>query len=54
LALANIAKGNMTFCRHLVSFICIWASGFRGEDLKKSANQKQELPDVVAMFSNGS
>ena len=27
-------------------------SGFRGEDLKKSANQKQELP-VVAMFVNG-
>jgi hypothetical protein len=27
--------------------------GFRGEDLKKSANQKQELP-VVAMFVNGS
>jgi hypothetical protein len=25
---------------------------FRGEDLKKSANQKQELP-VVAMFVNG-
>jgi hypothetical protein len=28
-------------------------SGFRGEDLKKSANQKQELP-VAAMFGNGS
>jgi hypothetical protein len=27
-------------------------SGFRGEDLKKSANQKQELP-VAAMFVNG-
>ena len=26
---------------------------FRGEDLKKSANQKQELP-VAAMFVNGS
>ena len=25
----------------------------RGEDIKKSANQKQELP-VVAMFGNGS
>jgi hypothetical protein len=25
----------------------------RGEDLKKSANQKQELP-VAAMFVNGS
>jgi hypothetical protein len=31
----------------------IWPSGFRGEDLKKLANQKQELP-VVAMFVNGS
>jgi hypothetical protein len=33
-------------------FRLIWLSGFRGEDLKKSANQKQELP-VVAMFGNG-
>ena len=33
-------------------FRFIWPSGFRGEDLKKSANQKQELP-VVAMFVNG-
>jgi hypothetical protein len=31
----------------------IWPSGFRGEDLKKKANQKQELP-VAAMFVNGS
>jgi hypothetical protein len=31
----------------------IWPSGFRGEDFKKSTNQKQELP-VVAMFVNGS
>jgi hypothetical protein len=31
-------------------FIC--PSGFREEDFKKSANQKQELP-VVAMFVNG-
>jgi hypothetical protein len=31
----------------------IWPSGFRGEDFKKSINQKQELP-VVAMFVNGS
>jgi hypothetical protein len=29
----------------------IWQSGFRGEDLKKSSNQKKELP-VVAMFVN--
>jgi hypothetical protein len=32
-------------------FIC--PSGFRVEDLKKSANQKQELP-VAAMFVNES
>jgi hypothetical protein len=31
----------------------IWLSSFRGEDFKKYANQKQELP-VVAMFVNGS
>jgi hypothetical protein len=34
-------------------FRFIWPSGFRGGDLKKSTNQKQELP-VVAMFVNGS
>ena len=34
-------------------FRFIWLSGFRGEDFKKSANQKQELP-VLAMFVNGS
>jgi hypothetical protein len=34
-------------------FRFIWPSGFRGEDFKKSANQKQELP-VAAMFVNGS
>ena len=34
-------------------FRFIWPSGFRGEDLKRSANQKQELP-MVAMFVNGS
>jgi hypothetical protein len=34
-------------------FRFILPSSFRGEDLKKSANQKQELP-VVAMFVNGS
>jgi hypothetical protein len=31
----------------------IWPSGFRGEDFKKSANQKQELP-IAAMFLDGS
>ena len=34
-------------------FRFIWPSGFRGEDFKKSANQKQELP-VAAMFANES
>jgi hypothetical protein len=34
-------------------FRLIWPRGFRGEDLKKSANQKQELP-MAAMFVNGS
>jgi hypothetical protein len=34
-------------------FRFIWPSGFRGEDLKKSANQNQELP-VEAMFVNRS
>jgi hypothetical protein len=34
-------------------FRFIWPSGFRGEDFKKSANQKQKLP-VAAMFDNGS
>jgi hypothetical protein len=34
-------------------FRFIWPSGFREEDLKKSANQKQEL-HVAAMFVNGS
>jgi hypothetical protein len=33
-------------------FRFIWPSGFRGEDILKSANQKQEWP-VVAMFVNG-
>jgi hypothetical protein len=34
-------------------FRFIWQSGFRGEDLKKSANQKNELL-LAAMFVNGS
>jgi hypothetical protein len=34
-------------------FRFIWPSCFRGEDLKKTVNQKQELP-VVAMFVNRS
>jgi hypothetical protein len=34
-------------------FRFIWPSGFRGEEFKKSANQKQESP-VAAMFLDGS
>jgi hypothetical protein len=34
-------------------FRFIWPSGFRREDFKKSAIQKQELP-MVAMFVDGS
>jgi hypothetical protein len=31
----------------------IWPNGFRGEEFKKSANQKQES-SVAAIFVNGS
>jgi hypothetical protein len=34
-------------------FWFIWPSSLRGEDLKKSTNQKQEL-SVATMFVNGS
>jgi hypothetical protein len=34
-------------------FRFIWPNSFKGEELKKSANQKQEWP-VAAMFINGS
>ena len=34
-------------------FRFIWQSGFKGEDLKKLANQKQALP-MAAMFVDGS
>ena len=34
-------------------FRFIWPTGFRGEDFKKLANQKQELP-TAAMFVNES
>jgi hypothetical protein len=37
----------------LPSFVSFGQAVFRGEDFKKSANQKQEL-SVVAMFVNGS
>jgi hypothetical protein len=32
-------------------FRFIWPSGFRGEDLFKSVNQKQELPVVVMLLT---
>jgi hypothetical protein len=34
-----------------IKFRFIWQNSFRGEELKKSANQKQESP-VAAMFIN--
>jgi hypothetical protein len=34
-------------------FRFIWPNSFRGEELKKSANEKQESP-VVVMFVNES
>jgi hypothetical protein len=37
----------------LTKFRFIWPNDFRGEDLKKSANQKQESL-VAVMFVNGS
>ena len=49
--MSNIYRGPSIDVSYQVWFI--WASGFGREDLKKSANQKQELP-VVAMFVNGS
>jgi hypothetical protein len=33
-------------------FRFIWPSGFSGEDLKKSANKKQELPMVAMLTSD--
>jgi hypothetical protein len=35
-----------------IKFLFILPSGFRGEDFKKSANQKQELP-MAPMFVDG-
>ena len=37
---------------HPTKFRFIWPNGFRREESKKSANQKQEL-SVSAMFVNG-
>jgi hypothetical protein len=44
--LAHLAKGNVGFWHHLAYVVCCLSSvnsGFRGGDLKKLANQKQEL-----------
>jgi hypothetical protein len=38
---------------HPTKFRFIWQSSFRGEEFKKSTNQKQEV-FVAAMFVNGS
>jgi hypothetical protein len=45
----TLYRGPPINASYQISFI--WPSGFRGEELKKSANQKQESP-VVAMFAN--
>jgi hypothetical protein len=49
--MSNLHRGPSIDASYQVS--AIWPSGFRGEDLFKSANQKQEL-SVAAMFGNGS
>jgi hypothetical protein len=48
--MSNLYRGPVIDVSHQVSVHL--ANGFR-EDLKKSANQKQELP-MAAMFVNGS
>jgi hypothetical protein len=30
--LAHLAKGNVSFCHHLASVVCLWLSSFKGED----------------------
>jgi hypothetical protein len=49
--MSNLYKGPSIDASYQVSFHL--ASGFRGEDFKKSANLKQELA-MAAMFVNGS
>jgi hypothetical protein len=49
--MSNLYKGPSIDAFYQFRFI--WQSGCREEDLKKSANQKQELP-VAVMFVNGS
>ena len=49
--MSNLYRGPSNDASYQVSVHL--AKRFRGEDLKKSANQKQKLP-MVAMFVNGS
>ena len=42
-----------TFHRCFLPSLGSFGQGFRGEDFKKAANQKQELP-MAAIFVNGS
>jgi hypothetical protein len=49
--MSNLHRGHSIDASYQVSVHL--AKRFRGEDLKKSANQKQKLP-VAAMFGNGS
>jgi hypothetical protein len=51
--MSDLHRGHSIDASYQCKFRFIWPSGFRGEDFKKSANQKQELP-VAAMFGNGS
>jgi hypothetical protein len=49
--MSNLYRGPSIDASYQVRII--WPSGFRGKDVYKSTNQKQELP-VAAMFVNGS
>ena len=48
--MCNLYRGPSIDASYQVSVL--WPSSFKGKDLKKSTNQKQELP-VAAMFVNG-
>jgi hypothetical protein len=50
--MSNRHRGHSIDASYQCKFRFIRPSGFRGEDLKKSANQKQEL-HVAAMFGYG-
>ena len=49
--MSNSHRGPSINASYQVS-VHIWTSGFRGEEFKKSANQKQDSP-VADMFVNG-